>query len=167
MVAWSIRSAIQSGYFDQVTVSTDDPQIAEISQQYGATTLFVRPAQLSHNYTPATPVVIHALRWLSAHGKEPDDHTYCIYATNPFLEPNDTQLGLQKLQDSGCEFFLPITSFPPIQQALKSEATGRITMADSNSFPLDPKISLGAFTTQDNSPGAQPKPGSRETRISG
>nr|WP_238373622.1 NTP transferase domain-containing protein [Kingella kingae] len=47
MIAHSIQAAQNSGCFEQIIVSTDDAEIADISQQYGATVPFTRPAELS------------------------------------------------------------------------------------------------------------------------
>ena len=46
MIAWSIEAAISSGCFDEVIVSTDDQEIAEVAKEWGAEVPFMRPAQL-------------------------------------------------------------------------------------------------------------------------
>ncbi|MDB4328187.1 NTP transferase domain-containing protein, partial [Akkermansiaceae bacterium] len=46
MIAWSIEAALESGCFDAVIVSTDDPEISAIAQAHGATAPFMRPAEL-------------------------------------------------------------------------------------------------------------------------
>ena len=50
MIAWSIEAALKSGCFDRVIVSTDDQEIADVAQQYGAQVPFMRPAELSDDY---------------------------------------------------------------------------------------------------------------------
>ena len=52
MIAWSIKAAQDSGAFDQILVSTDDVEIAEVAQSHGAavphvpnTLLMIRPAR--------------------------------------------------------------------------------------------------------------------------
>lgn len=42
MIAWTIESAIKSACFDEILVSTDDDEIAEISKNYGASVPFLR-----------------------------------------------------------------------------------------------------------------------------
>ena len=49
MIAWAIAAALESRMFDQVVVSTDDAEIAEIARKYGAETPFVRPAELAND----------------------------------------------------------------------------------------------------------------------
>ena len=42
IMAYSIEAAIRSGAFDEVMVSTDDQEIAEIARKYGASVPFMR-----------------------------------------------------------------------------------------------------------------------------
>ena len=51
MIARSIEAALESGCFDRVIVSTDDAEIAEVARQFGAAVPFMRPAELSDDYT--------------------------------------------------------------------------------------------------------------------
>ena len=44
LMAWSIEAALESGLFQRVLVSTDDPEIADIARQYGADVPFLRQA---------------------------------------------------------------------------------------------------------------------------
>ena len=44
MIAWSIGAAHASGCFDQVLVSTDDEEIADVALAHGALVPFLRPA---------------------------------------------------------------------------------------------------------------------------
>ena len=54
MIAYSIEAAIKTGIFDDIIVSTDSQEIAEISNEYGARAPFIRPDELSDdfNYSP-------------------------------------------------------------------------------------------------------------------
>ena len=65
MITWSIKSAIQSKCFDQIVVSTDDPEIAEVAKANGAEVPFLRPPELSDDYTGTIPVIAHAIDWIS------------------------------------------------------------------------------------------------------
>jgi N-acylneuraminate cytidylyltransferase len=42
MIAWTIEAAVESGLFDRVVVSTDDPAIADVARAYGADVPFFR-----------------------------------------------------------------------------------------------------------------------------
>tara|TARA_B100000579_G_scaffold17602_1_gene12414 strand:- start:16472 stop:18214 length:1743 start_codon:yes stop_codon:yes gene_type:complete len=61
LIAYTIEHALLSGVCDDVIVSTEDNEIAEISKKYGATVPFKRPVELADDITPPEPVIKHAL----------------------------------------------------------------------------------------------------------
>ena len=122
MIAWSIEAALKSGCFDQVIVSTDDEDIATVSRRYGAETPFMRPSVLADDYTGTSAVVRHAIQWLIDQGQTPDQ-VCCIYATAPFVLPEDLQQTLEIIVNTGASYVFSATSFPfPIQRAIKKTA---------------------------------------------
>ena len=135
MLAWSIGTALQSGVFDRVIVSTDDTEIASIAQSFGAEVPFMRPATLADDYTGTSAVVRHAVQWLNEH--HPVTLVGCIYATAPLLLPEDLRQAAAALADnadlkfvfSGCRF-----SFP-IQRALYRNAKGQIEPVQPDAIP--------------------------------
>lgn len=70
MIAWSIEAAKESGLFDRVVVSTDDPEIAEIAKSYGAEVPFLRTPELADDFTGTIPVVADAIRRLRLLGPQ-------------------------------------------------------------------------------------------------
>lgn len=58
MIAWSIETAINSACFDKIIVSTDDKEIAEIAEKYGAEIPFIRPNELADDYVGTDSVVV-------------------------------------------------------------------------------------------------------------
>jgi pseudaminic acid cytidylyltransferase len=136
MIAWSIEAALQSGCFGQVLVSTDDKEIADVARQYGAEVPFVRPAELSDDHTGTIPVIAHAIKQLTIQGAAPQQ-VCCIYATAPFITPQDIQRGLELLQANGCDYAFSVTSYPvPIQRAIRITQAGRIEMFDPEQFAV-------------------------------
>ena len=136
MIAWSIEAALQSGCFDQVIVSTDDAEIAEVAKAHGAEVPFMRPAALSDEHTGTSSVVAHAIEWFRAQGQTPDP-VCCIYATAPFVIAEDLQRGLQTLNDSGTDFAFSVTSYAfPIQRAIRLTNEGRVEMFQPGSFNI-------------------------------
>lgn len=128
IIAWSIKAACESGCFDRITVSTDDPEIAEVARAEGAEVPFLRPAALSDDYTPTIPVVQHAVREIAAEGTQPDQ-ICCIYATAPFVSAADLRRGLGVLETAKSLFAMSVTSFPyPIERALRLRQDGHVEM---------------------------------------
>ena len=56
MIAWSIAAAYASKCFDQVLVSTDDPEIAKVARAHGAEVPFLRPVHLSDDHASTQAV---------------------------------------------------------------------------------------------------------------
>ena len=134
MIAWSLQAAQDSGVFDRIVVSTDDPEIAAVALEYGADVPFLRPSDLSDDHTSTSPVVVHAIEWHQKHGFDPKQ-VCCIYATAPFVQGSDIQEGAAILEHSGADFVFSVTSFAfPIQRAIKLRADGRMEMFDPSKF---------------------------------
>lgn len=134
MIAYSIEAALQSGCFDKVIVSTDDIEIAEVARRYGAEVPFIRPAELSNDYTGTIPVVRHAVEWLIQQGVDPQ-LVCCLYATAPFVTPKYLQQGLQQIIEKDADYAFTVTSYAfPIQRAIKISPQLGIEMFDSNNF---------------------------------
>ena len=115
MIVWSIRTALASGCFAQVIVSTDDTEIAEVARAHGAQVPFIRPAELADAFTGTAAVIKHAVGALLDQGLS-FDYACCIYATAPLLQARYLQQGLQMLQAapeksyafSVCDFGFPV-----------------------------------------------------------
>lgn len=134
MIAWSIEAARQSGCFSQILVSTDDAEIADVAQRFGAEVPFMRPAVLSDDHTGTIPVIRHAASWLIEQGQQPE-HVCCIYATAPFITPADLRRGLGILVDTGSDYAFSVTSYPfPIQRAIRIDPQGRVAMFNPEQF---------------------------------
>lgn len=83
LIAYSIASAVESGIFSQVVVSTDSEEIADITRYYGAETPFLRPAEYSGDASPDIEFVEHALATLREQGREYECFSI-LRATSPF-----------------------------------------------------------------------------------
>ena len=128
IIAYSIETALASGCFDKVIVSTDDQEIAQIARQYGAEVPFMRPANISDDYATTMDVIAHALEWCETHHWSVD-LICCIYSTAPFITAEDIKAGYQLLLTEKVEFVFSATSFPfPIQRAIKLDEDKRVSM---------------------------------------
>ena len=65
-------------------LSTDDPEIARIGEQYGAEVPFIRPAEFAADDTPDLPVFQHALRWFQKHQGYQPEIVVQLRPTSPF-----------------------------------------------------------------------------------
>jgi pseudaminic acid cytidylyltransferase len=119
MIAWSIETAIKSGCFDRIICSTDDEEIAAVARKYGAYTPFLRPKELSNDYVGTTSVIAHAIDYLQKKSIMPD-LVCCVYATAPFMLPNDIKKSLELIKREESDYCFSVTSYPfPIQRSIR------------------------------------------------
>ena len=133
MIAYSIEAALDSGLFDRVIVSTDDDEITDIAQQYGAEVPFIRPAELSDDFTATIPVIAHAIKELQKDG--PVEIACCIYATAPFIQTKYLNEAYQSLLANKSQYSFSATSFAfPIQRAIKLNKNNTVEMFNPEHF---------------------------------
>lgn len=127
MIAYSIECALGSGLFERVIVSTDDNEIAQVAREYGADVPFVRPPELSDDYTGTTDVVAHAVQFLQrAHSLTA---VCCIYATAPFIDRDDLARGCSLLESGDWQYVFSATTFAfPIFRSFRVTATHAVQM---------------------------------------
>lgn len=90
VIAYTIRSAIDSGVFDSVICATDNELYAEVARYYGAEVPFLRPVDISGDKSPDIEWVVFMLRTLKDLGREFD--VFSIQRpTNPFRLPETVQ----------------------------------------------------------------------------
>ncbi|HBP0457883.1 TPA: pseudaminic acid cytidylyltransferase [Pseudomonas aeruginosa] len=128
MIAWSIEAAIESGCFDKVMVSTDDAEIAAVARKYGADVPFMRPVELADDHAGTLPVIRQAIEGYLEKGVFAEQ-VCCIYATAPFVRPEDLYQGCTRLEESGAAYSFSVTTFAfPIQRAIRLKEDGRVEM---------------------------------------
>tara|TARA_B100000214_G_scaffold161918_1_gene116113 strand:- start:693 stop:1382 length:690 start_codon:yes stop_codon:yes gene_type:complete len=128
IIAWSIQTAKESKCFDKIIVSTDDDQIANLAQKYGAEVPFMRPKELSDDYTATVPVISHAIEWQIANDHKPM-YVCCIYPTAPFIKTTDLQRGLRILKKSNSDYAFSATDYPyPIQRSFRISKNNTLEM---------------------------------------
>ena len=114
IIAYSIEAARESGIFDEVMVSTDDREIAEVSEQYGASVPFFRSAITSNDFATTADVLKEVLEEYERRGKQYEFFS-CIYPTAPFVTAEKLRAAFQKLQGSDADALMPVIqfSYPP------------------------------------------------------
>jgi N-acylneuraminate cytidylyltransferase len=136
IIVWPIKVALSSGLFDQVVVSTDDAEIAEVARAAGALVPFTRPENLSDDYADTKSVIRHAISELKLE-TEPDMQVCCIYPTSVFVDEQSLKEGLEKLNLSNCSFVLSVTSIDPnVYRSFTKAEDDRITMLFPENYAI-------------------------------
>lgn len=121
IIAYSIEAALQSDLFDEVMVSTDDEEIAEIARQHGAAVPFMRSAATSDDHSTTAQVLEEVIGDYRTRGRT-FDYACCIYPTAPFVTPEKLRQAFDKLSHSNADLVLPIARFSfPIWRSFKLE----------------------------------------------
>lgn len=113
IIAYSIEAALESGLFDEVMVSTDDEEIAEVARFYGASVPFMRSKETSDDYATTADVIIEVLKEYEERGGN-FGLLCCIYPTAPFVSADELAKGWDIIE-SGAPSVIPVTDFdfPP------------------------------------------------------
>ena len=134
IIAYSIEVAKEAQCFDRIIVSTDDNEIKKIAEEFGAEVPFMRPKELSDDFTGTGEVIEHAITWLRKNNQH-FDYVCTIYATAPLLQKKYLLEGLRVLKSSNASMTFSVVSFPsPIQRAFKITNQNRCEMLWAENF---------------------------------
>jgi pseudaminic acid cytidylyltransferase len=118
IIAYSIETALQSGLFDDVMVSTDDAEIAQIARQYGATIPFMRSPETANDHAGIFEVLREVLDRY-ARKERRFTQVCCLLPTAPLLLESDLREALELLKREDFDSVFPVTTFSyPILRAL-------------------------------------------------
>jgi len=121
IIAYSIETALHSGLFEEVMVSTDDEEIAETAIQYGAKIPFMRSKETANDFATLSDV-IDEVKKIYAHQNIFFENICCILATAPLLTIDILKQGLELLIEKGADSVRPVVRFGyPIQRAFKMD----------------------------------------------
>lgn len=119
IIAYSIELAKQSGLFQEVMVSTDDAEIAQVAKQFGASVPFLRSAQSASDFA-TTAEVIHEVLTTYEERKQYFDFACCIYPTAPLLKTTSLNHGLELMIKQTFDTVFPVVAYSyPIWRSLK------------------------------------------------
>ena len=114
IIEYSIKAALESGVFDEVMVSTDDGEIAEIAKKAGAKIPFMRSADAANDFATTTDVIGEVLNQYRKCGRN-FDYACCIYPTAPFVTAACLKDAMMILEEEKADSVIPVVrfGFPP------------------------------------------------------
>lgn len=125
IIAYSIKAALDSKLFDEVMVSTDSEEIADIAKKFGAVIPFMRSERNSDDHSTTADVLLEVVASYRSCGKE-FDYICCIYPTAPFVTAGKLRQAFEKMGSQRADAIIPVVkfSFPPQRCFIKKD--GRI-----------------------------------------
>ena len=128
LIGWPLSVLNNGNIADEIIVSTDSEEIAKVAQELGAIVPFMRPSELSDDFTGTPAVVKHAVEWyLENIGSI--QYVLTVYPTAVFLSQKDLENAFNMLQSSNCQTVFSGVKYPfPIQRAVYLDEQQRVSM---------------------------------------
>lgn len=123
IIAYSIEAALGTELFDEVMVSTDSEEIADVARRYGAVVPFMRSAKNSDDFAGTEDVIQEVLVKYEQQGKAYESFC-CIYPTAPFITSDKLVQASQLFEENlAADALLSVVrfSFPPQRGFVNSE----------------------------------------------
>lgn len=145
LLAWAIEAGRETGLLDDLIVSTDSPQIAEVARKFGARVPFMRPAELAADNSPELLSWKHAVAWLRENGEEFDTFV-SLPATAPLRTAADIARCICEFEENDCDLVLTC------QDAQRHPMFNMYTQKEDGFFQLYGKTDLPVIRRQDAPP---------------
>jgi N-acylneuraminate cytidylyltransferase len=128
IIAYSIETALKSGVFDEVMVSTDDVEIAELAMSYGAKVPFYRSKENADDFATTFDVINEVIAEYQKLHKQ-FDQACCFYATAPLVSAKSINDAFSLLEKNKFDTVFPAIRFGfPIQRAIQIDGNQKMSL---------------------------------------
>jgi CMP-N,N'-diacetyllegionaminic acid synthase len=103
LIAYAIACGLNCPSIDHLIVSTDSPQIADISKKWGADVPFLRPEKIAGDTTPMLPVMQHAVTESERLYRKRIEALVLLDPTGPLRTVGDIESCLKQLRETDCD----------------------------------------------------------------
>lgn len=107
VIAYTIIESIKSNFIKQTYVTTEDKEIAEISEEYGANVID-RPKELAQDNSTSVDVVLHSIEYLETH-KELPDFFVLLQPTSPLRTKEDIENAIKLFIENECDALISVS----------------------------------------------------------
>lgn len=98
LIAWSIEHAQKSELVDEIFISTDSQEIADVAEQYGVKVPELRPAELAVDTAPSSAFIEYTINKYKAEDKN-FDYFILMEPTSPLREVEDVDKSIRMIID--------------------------------------------------------------------
>lgn len=102
LVAWTIEAALQSSFINEVVVTSEDTEILEVSEKFGAKVL-KRPNALAQDTSTSFDAVRHAIQNNPEH-----EYTVLLQPTSPFRNSRHIDEAIRLLEDQQADAVISV-----------------------------------------------------------
>ncbi|MBT8297888.1 MAG: pseudaminic acid cytidylyltransferase, partial [Maribacter sp.] len=136
IIAYSIETALASNLFDEVMVSTDSKDIAQVAREYGAQVPFMRSNESADDHATTVDVLKEVLLQYKDY-RRLFEYACCIYPTAPFVTDELLITAFTQLKEKKLDCVFPVTPFGyPIQRALRLDQNGLIGLMEPKNLDV-------------------------------
>jgi N-acylneuraminate cytidylyltransferase/CMP-N,N'-diacetyllegionaminic acid synthase len=145
LIAWTIQQGLASKYVNEVIVSTDSEEIADIAKLYGARVPFLRPSHLAQDTSSTKDVIIHLIDELEKIG-EFYDYILLLEPTSPLRETSDIDLAFEALlKTRGAKSIVGVSKVESQHKAFCVSLTEKGFLRSENKFKVLRRQELDEF----------------------
>ena len=130
LMAWSIKTALESNLINRVIVSTDSKEYSDIAKEYNAEVPVLRPKSISNDQSKDIDLFVHLLEFLKNEKYTPD----LIVHLRPTTPLRDSSVVDDAIREFKKEFFTSLRS------------VHKLTTPINKSFVIDEEILKGSIS---------------------
>lgn len=127
LIGWSIEQAKASALIDEIYVSTDSQEIADVCEQFGIKVPELRPAELAIDTASSSAFIVYTIKLMESRDKH-FDYIALIEPTSPLRDVEDIDNAIKELVDKGEECIVGVCESEASNPAflIKKNADGTI-----------------------------------------
>ena len=119
IISYVIDTVKKSSLFDEVMVSTDNIEIAEVAKKHGALVPFLRSSKNANDHSTLTDAILEVIESYMDQGRN-FDQICCILPTAVLITLDKIEETYQKLINNNYSTVVPVIKYAyPIQRSLK------------------------------------------------
>ena len=135
LISWTIEASLKSKYISKTIVSSDDEEILDIANHYGAETMR-RPSDLATDEASSESVVSHAVSMLKSK-KEEFDILILLQPTSPLRTNKHIDHGFEIMFESDCDSVISVCEYDnKVLKAFKENKYGFLEGVIDNKHPF-------------------------------
>jgi len=109
LLNWTIQSALGASHkLDEIIVSTDSDEIAQIAKNSAVEVPFIRPKNLATDTAKSIDVIMHALEFMESKLNLKYDWVLTLQPTTPFRSHIDIEQALNLAKNSDCDSVISV-----------------------------------------------------------
>lgn len=108
LVAWTIEAALGCSYIDDVMVTTDDEEIAEVAKLFGANVPFLRPAALASDTATTYDAIKHTVDFYQDQLGKSFDYVVLLQPTSPLRTTQHISEAIELLSQNDADAIISV-----------------------------------------------------------